>query len=167
MCIIITISLISLLEPSLSPSDVNATNKSSTAIDVEWSPISKRFIPGILLGYHIHYTNLDPEGFGDVSKGVRPTGVGSTSTQIEGLLKFTNYSIKVSGFTVKGDGPMSDAVIVTTDEDGEKKYILNVSELDLKKKLKHNIYQKLIKVILAENLRPSSVWRKPKKAEDF
>lgn len=120
MCIIITISLISLLEPSLSPSDVNATNKSSTAIYVEWSPISKRFIPGILLGYHIHYTNLDPERFGDVSTGVRPTGAGNTSTQIQGLLKFTNYSVQVSGFTVKGDGPMSDAVIVTTDEDGEK-----------------------------------------------
>ena len=127
MCVfIIIISLISLSEPSLSPSDVNASNKSSTAIDVEWSPIPKRFIPGILLGYHIHYTNLDPEGFGDVSTGVHPTGAGSASTQIQGLLKFTNYSIQVSGFTVKGDGPMSDAVIVTTDEDGKKKYNLKL-----------------------------------------
>ena len=122
MCVfMITISLISLLEPSLSPSDVNASSKRIIAIDVEWSPIPKQFVPGILLGYHIHYTNLDPEGFGDVSTGVHSTGAGSTSTQIQGLLKFTNYSIQVSGFTVKGDGPMSDAVIVTTDEDGEKK----------------------------------------------
>ena len=112
--------IIFLLEPTSSPSDVNATNRSSAAIEVEWSPISKQFIPGILLGYHIHYTNLDPEGFGDVSTGVHPTGAGSTSTQIQGLLKFTNYSIQVSGFTVKGDGPKSDAVFVTTDEDGEK-----------------------------------------------
>ena len=63
---------------------------------------------------------MDPDGFGDVSTGVHETGAGSTSTVIQGLLKFTNYRIQVSGFTVKGDGPPSHAVVVRTDEDGKK-----------------------------------------------
>jgi len=104
-------------KPSARPSDVYANNRSSTATYVEWPPIPKHFIHGILLGYHITYTNMDPDGFGDVSTGVHATGAGSTSTVIQGLLKFTNYRIQVSGFTVKGDGPLSHAVVVRTDED--------------------------------------------------
>lgn len=71
------------------------------------------------MGYHIHYINTDPEGFGDVSRGAHTTEAGRTSTLIQGLLKFTNYRIQVSGFTVKGDGPRSDAVVVKTQEDGK------------------------------------------------
>ena len=106
--------LLLLSEPSMVPSNIKATNRSSTAIYVEWSPIPQQFIHGILLGYNIIYTT---KAFGDVSTGVHVTKAGSTSTLIQDLLKFSNYSIQVSGFTAKGDGPLSQEVFVRTDED--------------------------------------------------
>jgi len=36
-----------------------------------------------------------------------------------GLEKYTNYSIQVSAFTVKGEGNQSEPIVVITDEDGE------------------------------------------------
>ena len=108
-----------LAAPSMAPLDVTASNRSSTAIYVGWSPIPQQFIHGILMGYHLHYINTDPEGFGDVSRGVHTTETGRTSVLIQGLLKFTNYRIQVSAFTVKGDGPRSDAFVVKTEEDGK------------------------------------------------
>jgi len=81
------------------------------------------------LGYHIHYTNLDPEGYGDVSTGSHPTGPTNSSTLIKNLLKFTSYRIQVSAFTVKGDGPFSDAVIVRTEEDGKEQCLVDIMYL--------------------------------------
>ncbi|XP_022795623.1 uncharacterized protein LOC111334195 isoform X1 [Stylophora pistillata] len=104
-------------KPSSSPSDVKASNKSSTTIYVEWSPIPKQFIHGILLGYHVHYTNLDPNGYEDVVTRIYQTGPNSTWILITNLLKFTSYQIKVSAFTIKGDGPLSDAIFERTQED--------------------------------------------------
>ena len=115
----ISLHVFSLTAPSKAPLNITARNKSSTAIYVEWSPIPQHFIHGILMGYHIHYINTDPEGFGDVSRSAHTTEAGRTSTLIQGLLKFTSYRIQVSGFTVKGDGPRSDAVVVKTQEDGK------------------------------------------------
>ena len=117
----ISLHVLLLAAPSMAPLDVTASNRSSTAIYVGWSPIPRQFIHGILMGYHIHYINTDPEGFGDVSSGVHTTETGRTSALIQGLLKFTNYRIQVSAFTVKGDGPRSDAFVVKTEEDGKNK----------------------------------------------
>lgn len=117
----IFLHVVLLTAPSMAPLDVTASNRSSTAIYVGWSPIPRRFVHGILMGYHVHYINTDPEGFGDVSRGVHITETGRTSALIRGLLKFTNYRIQVSGFTVKGDGPRSDVVVVKTEEDGKNK----------------------------------------------
>ena len=117
----ISLHVVLLTAPSMAPLDVTASNRSSTAIYVGWSPIPQQFIHGILMGYHLHYINTDPEGFGDVSKGIHTIETGRTSALIQGLLKFTNYRIQVSGFTVKGNGPRSDVVVVKTEEDGKNK----------------------------------------------
>lgn len=107
-------------EPSSSPWDVKASNKSSTTIYVNWSPIPKQFIHGILLGYHVHYTNLDPNGYEDVITRTYPTDPTRTWALITNLLKFTSYQIQVSAFTIKGDGPLSDTIFERTQEDGKK-----------------------------------------------
>ena len=117
----ISLHVLLLTAPSMAPLDVTASNRSSTAIYVGWSPIPQQFIHGILMGYQLHYINTNSEGFGDVSKGVHTIETGRTSALIQGLLKFTNYRIQVSAFTVKGDGPRSDVVVVKTEEDGKDK----------------------------------------------
>ena len=62
---------------------------------------------------------MNPAGFGVVSPDIQSVGATSTSFLMQGLLKFTEYTIQVSGYTVKGDGPLSSAVIVRTEEDGK------------------------------------------------
>ena len=43
----------------------------------------------------------------------------SRNVSLLGLEKYTNYSIQVSSFTVKGEGTQSEPIVVITDEDGE------------------------------------------------
>lgn len=62
---------------------------------------------------------MNPVGFSDVSPDIQSAGASNISSLIQRLLKFTEYTIQVSGYTVKGDGPFSKAVIVRTDEDGK------------------------------------------------
>ena len=45
--------------------------------------------------------------------------VASRNVSFMGLEKYTNYSIQVSAFTVKGEGNQSEPIVVITDEDGE------------------------------------------------
>ena len=45
--------------------------------------------------------------------------VASRNVSFMGLEKYTNYSIQVSAFTVKGEGNISEPIVVITDEDGE------------------------------------------------
>ena len=45
--------------------------------------------------------------------------VASRNVSFMGLEKYTNYSIQVSAFTVKGEGNKSEPIVVITDEDGE------------------------------------------------
>ena len=94
-------------------------NKTSTTVQVKWSPIRQNFVHGILRGYHIHFKNVNPAGFGVVSPDIQSVRASNTSFLMQGLLKFTEYTIQVSGYTVKGDGPLSNAEIVRTEEDGK------------------------------------------------
>ena len=41
-----------------------------------------------------------------------------TYYQFQGLEAWTNYSVKVSAFTSKGNGPYSASLLANTDEDG-------------------------------------------------
>ncbi|XP_074628437.1 uncharacterized protein LOC141886246 isoform X3 [Acropora palmata] len=117
--------------PSKPPSAVYVLNKTSTTVQVKWSPIPQNLVHGILLGYHIHLKNVNPAGFGVVSPDIQSVGATSTSFLMQGLLKFTEYTIQVSGYTVKGDGPLSSAVIVRTEEDVPSRPPPNVSAHNL------------------------------------
>lgn len=45
------------------------------------------------------------------------------SYELTSLKKFTNYSIFILGFTVKGDGNVSQQFVLSTDEDGRQEFI--------------------------------------------
>ncbi len=42
----------------------------------------------------------------------------TTFLRISNLKKFTNYSFRIVGFTIKGEGKISQTFNVSTDEDG-------------------------------------------------
>ena len=69
---------------------------------------------GIIRGYRVLLwrTNQSEQILQNVT-------VASRNVSFMGLEKYTNYSIQVSAFTIKGEGTQSEPIVVITDEDGE------------------------------------------------
>ena len=62
------------------------------------------------------YKEIDKKFYINAMKSVAPT---PRVAILEGLKKFTNYTIRVYAFTINGNGVPSDAVSLRTQEDGE------------------------------------------------
>ena len=100
------------LEPSASPEGVTGHNSSSTSILVQWNDVKQDDQNGNITGYKVMYKAL-PSG----SDETETVNASVKQLNITGLNEFTDYSIRVLAFTVKGDGPLSSAITVRTDED--------------------------------------------------
>ena len=71
---------------------------------------------GIITKYTITYRSLTENHNGNVTvTGNPPTLTG----EITGLRKYVEYNITVFASTVKGEGPHSTAIVVTTDQDSK------------------------------------------------
>ena len=102
------------LEPSAPPANVKGNNSSSTSILVQLDEVPENDKNGIIKGYKITYK--------DWRTGVEKTQTIDAPTRqvdLTELNKFTKYNISVLAFTVKGDGPPSSTITVTTDEDSK------------------------------------------------
>ncbi|XP_068623975.1 cell adhesion molecule Dscam2-like [Battus philenor] len=93
--------------PEHPPAAVECRGVSSSSLRVAWQPISSQGTS--LLGYTIHYCTED----GPWSNLTSP----HSELYLQGLLKYTNYTIKVAGFSSYGAGPFSYPVICTTLQD--------------------------------------------------
>ena len=110
----IFINLPYFLEPSAPPANVKGNNSSSKSILVEWDEVPENDKNGIIKGYNITYK--------DWRTGVEKSQTVDAPTRqvdLTGLNEFTKYNISVLAFTVKGDGPPSSTITVTTDEDSK------------------------------------------------
>ena len=101
-------------EPNAPPSNVQGRNTSSTGILVHWGDVPAADQNGIILRYTVTYKAL-PGGTPKAEVVIAPT----TETTLRGLNEYTNYSITVFASTVKGDGNVSEPIIVITDEDSK------------------------------------------------
>ena len=101
------------LVPSLPPTNLAAYNTSSTSLMVTWNPVPQGFTHGIVLGYMVLYKRERDvnESYSNITSVV-------TSAQLTNLDKFTMYGIKVSAFTIKGNGAMTNYTYERTHEDG-------------------------------------------------
>ncbi|KAM4700365.1 contactin-2 [Discoglossus pictus] len=96
-------------EPNVAPSEVKATVKSASEMDVSWSSVQT--INGILLGYEIRYWRAgDNEAAADR---VRTAGV-VTVARVNGLRPDTTYHVTVRAYNRAGTGPPSPTANVTT-----------------------------------------------------
>lgn len=104
------------LVPSRPPQNLWTNNISSTALNITWNPVPTGFVHGILRGYRVLYkeTNKPSAPFTKITVPPRVRNI-----EIKDLKKFTNYSIMVLAFTIKGDGAQSPTIKVSTDEDSE------------------------------------------------
>ena len=103
-----------LVEPSAPPANVQGRNTSSTSIWVGWDIVPVADQNGIILTYTVTYMAL-PDKTTQSKVVIAPT----TQANLTGLIKYRNYSITVFSSTAKGDGNVSEPIIVITDEDSK------------------------------------------------
>ena len=80
-------------------------------IRVKWNEINKRDQNGIILGYNVYYNAK-----GQLQAFLVTT---ATNTIITGLKPFTEYCIKVTGYTKVGDSPEGNCFFVKTADSGK------------------------------------------------
>ena len=105
-------------EPSAAPTNVNGHSTSSTSILLTWDDVPAFDQNGIITSYNIAYYSLKENHSNS-------TTVDSLIRQVTltGLKEFVNYSITVFASTVVGNGPSSDSIVVSTDEDSKLFYL--------------------------------------------
>ena len=106
-------------EPNASPEHVRGRNTSSTSILVQWDDVPKRDQNGIILSYTVTYKTL-PGGT------PKTMVVDTKQVTLTGLNEYTNYSITVFASTFKGNGNVSEPIIVITDEDSKFVFICRI-----------------------------------------
>ena len=89
-------------------------NTSSTSVSVMWGHVPKVHQNGIILNYTITYQSLTQNHNDNVT-----VHWDKHQTELTGLKKFVNYSITVFASTVKGNGPATHPVFVSTDQDSK------------------------------------------------
>ncbi|XP_012586416.1 PREDICTED: Down syndrome cell adhesion molecule [Condylura cristata] len=100
--------------PSYPPENVQAIATSPESISISWSALSKEALNGVLQGFRvIYWANLMDGELGEI-KNVTTT---QPSLELDGLEKYTNYSIQVLAFTRAGDGVRSEQIFTRTKED--------------------------------------------------
>ena len=110
--------IILLLVPSGPPQDVLVTAVSPQNISVSWIEVRPEDKNGIIKGYKLVYQAL-PNG-NETTETINIVGeAAELTTTLHNLNEFTNYSIAVLAFTVKGDGPLSVAQVVQTQQDSK------------------------------------------------
>ncbi|XP_067037309.1 protein sidekick-2-like isoform X2 [Acropora muricata] len=98
--------------PSALLANVSGYTTSSTSIFVMWDQVPAEDQIGAILYYIISYRAL-PSGSVQTKNVTAP----ENQTTLTGLNKYTNYSITVFVFTIKGAGNVNEPIFIVTDED--------------------------------------------------
>ena len=101
--------------PNAPPANVTGNNETSISIFVQWDEVPADNQNGIIVNYTVTYRELPSGSSVEDEVVIAP----KRNITLEGLQKFTNYSITVFASTSKGGGSRSDPIFVITDEDSE------------------------------------------------
>ncbi|XP_074632381.1 uncharacterized protein LOC141890705 isoform X2 [Acropora palmata] len=97
--------------PDAAPEIVSAYNLSQTEILVSWTPIPTDKENGIILQHKASFSAINGAHSGNKS-----FEANTSQGVIDGLYPFKEYAIRLSVSTIKGFGPISEVVHVTTEE---------------------------------------------------
>ncbi|XP_050680620.1 cell adhesion molecule Dscam2-like [Leptidea sinapis] len=95
--------------PEEGPTSVECSGISSTALRVSWQPIPQHKQAGALIGYTVLYAAQGRQWQNSTSP--------ITEVRIQSLTKYTNYTVKVAGFSNYGVGPFSFPIVCSTLQD--------------------------------------------------
>ena len=79
-----------------------------------WDEVPAAEQNGIITGYTITYRSQT-----EIDNGIAVAGPDDRQKNLTNLKEYVNYSIAVSASTVKGAGPDSKLIVVTTDQDSK------------------------------------------------
>ncbi|KAM6963148.1 protein tyrosine phosphatase receptor type Fa [Aplochiton taeniatus] len=102
--------------PGAPPRKLEVDALNATALRVRWKPPLHTKQHGLIRGYQVVYSRLEPAG-GEPRGTPAILDVSLPEAQeavIAGLLPETSYSVTVAAYTTKGDGARSKAKVVTT-----------------------------------------------------
>ena len=98
--------------PDRPPLSIRYSSPSSTSIFLYWDPVPPQFENGIIRGFNVGYQENKP----NTELAVRERFLVNW-VLLDGLKKFTEYSVRVSAFTSIGYGPENN-ISVLTPQDG-------------------------------------------------
>lgn len=105
------------LVPSRAPRLLQVSAKTSNSVFVQWEPIPKHHVKGILQGYHVHYSQEDTKY--PVIKNEMTVNGSVTHVTLDSMKPLTRYHVWITGFTKKGVGPNSEKGFVSTPQPGK------------------------------------------------
>ena len=110
----------SLTAPTGPPRDITLMDIDPTMLSLRYRPPETSLRNGDVTGYVIRYTRV---GSG-VSQMIIVNGgsAGLCTSDIPGLVAFTNYSVEVAAVNVNGTGPFSDPVTGLSGQDSKKTF---------------------------------------------
>ncbi|XP_069681715.1 cell adhesion molecule Dscam1-like isoform X3 [Periplaneta americana] len=101
--------------PDMAPQDLRCNAVSPQSVRVRWDPPPPEHRNGIIEGYKVLYKHINLRG--GISSDVEVKKTTNLETNLHGLAKFANYSVRVLAFTTAGEGVRSNPVHCTTEED--------------------------------------------------
>ena len=104
--------------PNAAPVNIQGHYTSSTSILVQWGEVPATDLNGIIRSYTVTYKAL-PSGSPQTEVVNAPT----RQATLTGLNEYTIYSIRVFASTAKGDGNVSNPIVVIKDENSELTHI--------------------------------------------
>ncbi|XP_022597250.1 neural cell adhesion molecule L1-like isoform X2 [Seriola dumerili] len=109
--------------PLEAPMDVGVVLMNSTTIKVTWAAVDRETVRGHLLGYKIYLTRTGSRGHHrgrrakeSESTVVEETGANEEKKVISDLRPYSHYTVAVTVFNSKGEGPASETLSFKTDE---------------------------------------------------
>lgn len=101
--------------PDRPPLYITYTSPTSTTILLHWSSVLAQFANGIISGFRVEYQDI---GLSNSTVKTRERFLVNW-VLLDGLKKFTEYSVRVCAFTSVGYGP-ENILTVLTSQDGKK-----------------------------------------------
>ncbi|XP_059189152.1 neural cell adhesion molecule L1.2 isoform X1 [Centropristis striata] len=109
--------------PLEAPMNVAVELINSTTIRVNWAAVDKETVRGHLLGYKVYLTRIGSRVHHRGRRSREPettvvveTGAGEEKKVIGGLRPYSHYTVAVTVFNSKGEGPPSETLAFKTDE---------------------------------------------------
>ena len=111
----------SLLVPSRFPENIRGLALTTTSMSFEWDQVLPGFVHGVLIQYNLRVVETDNPSNEIVSTTLSPF---ERSYYVEGLKKYTNYTMWVSVSNSKGEGPRRPGGhTYSTGEDGRSRFV--------------------------------------------